>query len=133
MKWLNKKESNEIPGKTKIYKTVEKYRRPGQTHLAKAFICVLPDTDKTGMVGVKIESFDGVPWLIAARLKDICILHKEKKLEVVNLALINNKICINYNEFKFTFFKEIIPYPNIRLIPRRYVDAIIDYMQTRME
>lgn len=44
MRFFKRRERNGIPGKTKIYKTVEKYRKPGQTHMAKAMAVVLPDT-----------------------------------------------------------------------------------------
>ena len=97
MGFFKRRERNGIPGKTKIYKTVEKYRKPGQTHMAKAMAVVLPDTEKTGMIGVEIASFDGINWIIIARLKDIYELHQEKKLDVINMNTTRNEVTIDDN------------------------------------
>lgn len=117
MGFFKRRERNGIPGKTKIYKTVEKYRKPGQTHMAKAMAVVLPDTEKTGMIGVEIASFDGINWIIIARLKDIYELHQEKKLDVINMNTTRNEVTIDDNGLEFIFFKQGMQSPNIKSIP----------------
>lgn len=116
MGFFKRRERNGIPGKTKIYKTVEKYRKPGQTHMAKAMAVVLPDTEKTGMIGVEIASFDGINWIIIARLKDIYELHQEKKLDVINMNTTRNEVTIDDNGLEFIFFKQGMQSPNIKSI-----------------
>lgn len=122
MGFFKRRERNGIPGKTKIYKTVEKYRKPGQTHMAKAIAVVLPDTEKTGMIGVEIASFDDINWIIIARLKDIYELHQEKKLDVINMNTTRNEVTIDDNGLEFIFFKQDMQSPNIKSIPVKYAD-----------
>ena len=130
MGFFKRRERNGISGKTKIYKTVEKYRKPGQTHMAKAMAAVvLPDTEKTGMIGVEIASFDGVNWIIIARLKDIYELHQEKKLDVINMNTTRNEVTIDDNGLEFIFFKQGMQSPNIKSIPVKYADDAMTYLE----
>ena len=125
---FSRREHNDVPGKYKIYKTVEKYRKPGQTNIATAIVCIVPDTEKTGVVGVKIASFDGIPWLIAARLKDIYELHQERKIIVVNMNTTREEVQINNNGLDFIFFKDRIVNPNLKNISKQYADRVVEYM-----
>lgn len=129
---MNLFKRNTVPGKTKIYKTVEKYRKPGQIYKAPATVVVLPDTEKTGMVGVIVNSFDGIPWLFIARLKDMYELHQENKLSVVNMNINKNEILIKGlgpSGMEFTFFKKAIKNPNINIIHESYVQNAMQYLE----
>lgn len=128
MRIFNKREDNGVPGKVRIYKTIEKYRKPEQTGVATAAVCVLPDTEKTGIVGVKIVSFDYTPWFIAARLKDIYELHQEGKLRVVNMKLTRGEVYVNDDGLDFIFFKDKIVNPNLSDISKRYADDVVEYI-----
>lgn len=129
MNLFKRREHNDIPGKTKIYKTVEKYRKPRQTGAAKAMVVVLPDTEKTGMVGVEIASFDGINWLIIARLRDIYELHQEHKLDVINMNVNRTEVTIDDNGLELIFFKQNIQYPSIKSIPVKYADSAMKYLE----
>lgn len=129
MGFFKRRERNGIPDKTKIYKTVEKYRKPGQTHRAKAIAVVLPDTENTGMIGVEIASFDDINWIIIARLKDIYELHQEKKLDVINMNTTRNEVAIDDNGLEFIFFEQGMQSPNIKSIPVKYSDDAMTYLE----
>lgn len=66
------------------------------------------------MIGVEIASFDGINWIIIARLKDIYELHQEKKLDVINMNTTRNEVTIDDNGSEFIFFKQGMQSPNIK-------------------
>ena len=124
---FSKREGNGVPSKNGIYKTVEKYRGKGKMGVATAVVYVLKDTEMTGIVGLRVNSFDGIPWFAAVRLKDIYELHIENKIQVLNMSADNEKICINSGSM-FTFYKRSIPNPSLRSIPKNYSDKVVEYI-----
>jgi len=122
------KNKNGIPGKQKIYKTVEKYRRPGQNYTAQAEIKYLACTEQNGLVGVCVQSFDGIPWEFIARLQDIIELHKEGKIYVTNLDIKISYIRI-YDKATSTIFmlnNSDIKTPLLSSIPEEFAQQLLN-------
>jgi hypothetical protein len=107
-----------VPTKSKIYRTVEKYRKPGQYGIVNAEVGVTNYIRTLGLVKVRINSFDGIPWFIVARLGDIIELHLEGKINVINMNITNTSVHINdpYTMKMFAMNKrdiKIVPFRNI--------------------